>query len=94
MDHLRIQINEALTFEHYEDAAKMQVTLDAVLQLCSTDRTELSMDFAGRAIGYVSAGCIDWQIIVVTSGFQMLIGHTCGISTNTSDGEMSKENFG
>ena len=33
MDHLRIQINEALTFEHYEDAAKMQVTLDAVLQL-------------------------------------------------------------
>ena len=32
VDHLRRQINEALAFEHFEDAAEMQVTLDAVLQ--------------------------------------------------------------
>ena len=50
VDHLRRQINEALAFEHFEDAAEMQVTLDAVLQSAEGDRPELTMELARRVM--------------------------------------------
>lgn len=42
VDHLKNQINEALVFGHDNDAAEMQVTLNAVLESAAEDAPGLT----------------------------------------------------
>ena len=46
VDHLRGQVNEAIASEHVEDAAEIQVTLDAVLRSAAGDDPMLTMELA------------------------------------------------
>ena len=55
VDHLRAQIKEApawgaLAFGHYDDATKMQVTLDAVLDSGAGENPMLTMELSRRVI--------------------------------------------
>ena len=48
--HLRDQVNEALAFEHYEDATDIQTTLTAVLEAANFS-PNLTLDIAKRVTG-------------------------------------------
>lgn len=48
--HLRDQVNEALAFEHYEDATDIQTTLTAVLEAANFS-PNLTLDIARRVTG-------------------------------------------
>ena len=48
--HLRDQVNEALAFEHYEDATDIQTTLTAVLEAANFS-PHLPLDIARRVTG-------------------------------------------